>query len=268
LWGTSDFLGGTATRRLPALIVVAVSQACALIALLPIAVALGDMTAPVGYLPWAIGAGLVGVVALRAFYHALATGTMGVVAPVAGTGVVVPILVGLARGDSLRTSQLVGIVLAGIGVVLVGGPERRRRPDRSELLSFGLALVAAAGFGTVSVFLAEGAHSSVVMTLVAMRATSVTVLVPLVAGSLARVARTGRLQLPVLGVVGVGDVSANATYAVATRSGALSVVAVLAALYPAVTVLLARQIHGERLRRVQVVGVFAVLAGVILLSLR
>jgi drug/metabolite transporter (DMT)-like permease len=77
---------------------------------------------------------------------------------------------------------------------------------------------------------------------------------------------TGRRDLALLLAIGVGDVAANAAFAVASRSGLLSVVAVLSSLYPVVTVLLARQLLQERLRRVQVVGVGGTLVGVALLA--
>jgi drug/metabolite transporter (DMT)-like permease len=70
----------------------------------------------------------------------------------------------------------------------------------------------------------------------------------------------------VLVLIGVADVAANATYAIASRSSLVSVASVLASLYPVVTVLLAYRVHGERLRRIQVAGVAAALAGVALLA--
>ena len=64
LWGTSDYLGGSATRRLPAPVVVGVSQAVALVALVPLALLLGSRPDR----PWlGVAAGLVGVTALAAF---------------------------------------------------------------------------------------------------------------------------------------------------------------------------------------------------------
>ena len=91
LWGTSDFLGGTAARRLAATAVVAISQAFALAGLIVVALATAAFGADTGYLGWALGAAVVGVIALSCFYAALAAGTMGVVAPIAAVGVVVPV---------------------------------------------------------------------------------------------------------------------------------------------------------------------------------
>ena len=121
LWGTSDFLGGTASRRLPVGSVVGFSQLVALVVLLPIGIATGGHGT--AYVLPGVGAGLIGMLALGAFYSALATGTMGVVAPIASLGVVLPVAVGLADGDRPSVLQVLGILTAVAGVVLASGPE-------------------------------------------------------------------------------------------------------------------------------------------------
>ncbi len=270
LWGTADFLGGSASRRIPVATVLGLSQLTALLGLVPVAVLTGELGADRAYLLPALGAGLIGMSALAAFYRALATGTMGVVAPVAALGVVVPIAVGLLRGETPSGTQLLGIAVAVAGVVLASGPELRGdgRGGAAPLL---LALGAAVGFGLTLVLIAQGASSSVVMTLLTMRLTAVgllTLLLLCFAGRRGFDLGISRSGLPLVAAVGAGDVLANGAFAVATeRAGALvSVTAVLASLYPVVTVLLARQLDHERLRRVQVVGVVGALGGVVLLA--
>lgn len=265
LWGGADFLGGTAARRLPVTGVVLVSQAVALIGLLVVAAATGAFGDPTGYLGWAIAAAAVGLVALVSFYAALADGTMGVVAPIAALGVVVPVVVGLAQGDRPSAWQGAGVAVAVVGVVLASGPELRSPEAGGGARPLLLAGVAAVGFGTVIVCVAHGARTSTTMTLLVMRLTSVAVLGLLaVAGKVA--VGTGRRDLPILVATGAGDVTANAALAVASTRGLLSVVAVLSSLYPAVTVLLARAFHDERLARMQTVGVSAALLGVVLIA--
>src|SRR4051794_17579831 len=127
LWGTADFLGGTASRRQPALTVVAVSQAIATVGMLVVALVTGAFGDPAGYLGWALAGSVVNLVALTAFYAALAGGTMGVVAPIAALGVVVPVAAGIGQGDRPGVWQAVGVVVAFLGVVLAAGP--RRGPD-------------------------------------------------------------------------------------------------------------------------------------------
>jgi drug/metabolite transporter (DMT)-like permease len=277
MWGAADFLGGSAARRLPAVTVVVLSQATALGCLLPLVLLsgpppVGDVAGP------AVLAGLVGPAALLAFYRALAIGTMGVVAPIGALGVVVPVLSGLAAGESPRTAQLAGMGVAVVGVVLACGPELRGAGEGGAA-SLVLALIAALGFGTVFVLLADGAGSGdggvaqVLLVLLVMRVTSVTVL-GLVVGARAllggaRARGTGEpvgRALPVLAVIGLLDVGANGTYAVATQTDLVSVTAVLASLYPVVTGLLAWRLLGERLRGLQWAGVALAMTGVLLLA--
>src|SRR5215210_3345730 len=264
LWGGADFLGGPISRRLPALLVVGASQLAGLLTVAVVAVAAGELDAPTGYLPWAVAAGFAGLGGLVAFYRALAMGTMGVVSPIAALGVVVPVAVGLARGERPGALQLLGIVVAVLGVVMASGPELSGRAGAEPLL---LAAAAAVGFGLALLFIAEGARTSTLMTLVTMRVTSVLV-VTLLLVSLARRARLrlSARDLPLIAVVGIGDAAANLTFGWASTRGLVSVVAVLGSLYPVVTVLLARVVHHERLAPVQNIGVVAALAGVGLIA--
>ena len=261
LWGTSDFLGGTATKRLPAGVVVFGSQLVALVVLVPFVLVLGARPDAV----WpGVAAGLAGVVGLAAFYAALSVGTMGVVAPIAATGAVVPVIVGLVRGESPSMLQVSGIVVALVGVVLASGPELSGGASSRPLL---LAVVAAGCFGTVAALIAEGSKGpagGALVMLAVMRVTSLAAL-----GLVGLFRRTGvsvKGDVRVLAAIGVFDVGANAAFAYASRQGLLSVVAVLASLYPVVTVLLAREVHGERLVRVQVLGAAGTLVGIALLS--
>ena len=268
LWGSADFLGGTVSRRRLAAVVVGVSQAAGLVTVLGIALATGAFDDPTGYLPWAVASGLAGMVGLVCFYAALAAGTMGVVSPIAALGVVVPVVVGLARGERPAALQLVGIAVAIVGVVLASGPELQGRAGARPLL---LAAVAALGFGLALLFIAEGSQSSTVMTLVTMRATSVTALSVALVVALSRgvsrsVLAIGWRDLGLVVVVGVGDLLANQAYGAASRREDVSVVAVLGSLYPVMTVLLARSLHGERLGRAQTWGVAGALAGVVLIA--
>ncbi len=269
LWGGADFLGGSLSRRHPAVVVVAGSQLAGLVAALTVATVAGALGAPTGYLPWAVLAGLAGLIGLTSFYAALAAGTMGVVSPIAALGVVVPVFVGLGSGERPHPLQLVGIVVAVAGVVLASGPELSGRAGARPLL---LAGVAAVGFGLALLFIAEGSATSTLMTLVAMRATSVAVL-GVVVGALARRRRrtgqpwgTGRRDVGPIVLVGIGDVAANLTFGLASTRGLVSIVAVLGSLYPVVTVLLARVILHERLAVAQTIGVSGALGGVVLIA--
>jgi drug/metabolite transporter (DMT)-like permease len=265
-WGVSDFIGGLSARRLPLLFVMVSSQAVGLAVVIGV-VAIRGTGAPalVRLLP-AVGGGLAGIAALTGFYRALAIGTMSVVAPIAATGVSVPVVVGIARGDHPAASQLVGIVIAVIGVVLASREHGPGIEDGgASRASVALALLAAAGFGCYFVGVQSSARADPMWALLASRVAGVALLlvVAAVQGGIA-VARPGRLWP--LALMGVLDVSATGLYAVATRHGLLSVVSVAASLYPLATVLLARVVLGERVRRVQELGIAAALAGVVLMA--
>lgn len=283
VWGTSDFMGGVVSRRVRPLLVVAIAHTIALATLLVVAAVAGTFSAKLGYLPWSVAAGAVGLISLVAFYGALSTGTMGIVAPIAGTGAVVPVVVGLASGESPSGWQIAGIVAAVAGVVLASGPELtgRGRAESGGSRPLVLAVVAAAGFGTVFVLIDRAAKHNLVMTLLTMRATSVAIVLLLGLGYLLRRRRVRAAadgepstpewsvhwkQVPAIAIVGWTDAGANALYGAAVRHGLVSVTAVLASLYPAVTVLLARFIEGERMRPIQNIGVGLAMCGVVLLA--
>lgn len=274
LWGTSDFLGGTASRRIPATSVLGVSQLVALLGLVPLAAVLGAFDEPTSYVLPAVAAGLAGVVALGCFYRALAIGTMGVVAPVASLGVVVPVVLGLLQGERPGPFALAGMALAIVGVVLASGPELSGG-GRGGAQALVLAVIAAVGFGAVLALVAEGSGgedgtlTAVVMVLLTMRLVSVLAL----SGAWLALRRSrgaglgvGRADVTVLVAIGVFDVGANGTYALASQSDLVSISAVLASLYPVVTVLLARRFHAERLVPVQLVGVVLAVTGVVLIA--
>ncbi len=266
VWGTADFLGGTLSRRLPLVTVLAASQGVALALLLVVVPASGALHEPGLYLLWGSGTGTVGLVALAAFYRALADGTMGVVAPIAATGVVIPVVVGLAGGDAPSSWQVAGIALAVVGIVLASVGEVSRGGANASR-SIALALVAAIGFGTVLVFIERGSQVSVGMTLIATRLTGAVFTVP-IAIFLARRRPAGNWQVDwkLLAAVGLADVGANALFGSAAREQDLSIVGTLASLYPVFTVLLARHLQHERLTRVQAAGVTTAFVGVALIA--
>jgi drug/metabolite transporter (DMT)-like permease len=262
LWGSSDFLGGLLSRGRSAYAVVAASQFFGLLTIVVVALVTGDWHASLGYLPWAVGAGLSGGVGLVAYYAALSSGTMGVVAPIASMGAIVPVALGIIGGDRPSSLQIVGAVLALVGVAAASGPELSGGSGRRPVL---LAALAGAGFGFALYAIGRGADHNDVMTLVGMRASTVT-LFAIAALALRTTGGVRPRDLGPLAIVGVGDVVANLMFAIATTKGLLSITAALTSFYPVVTVLLARWVLHERLRWVQWGGVGLALGGVALLS--
>ena len=275
LWGLADFGGGVLTRRIPALTVVVVSQIIAVAVLGTVVAATGAWSEAGPQLWFAAAAGLVGPVAMLAFYKALALGPMGVVSPLGSLGVTVPVTVGLMLGERPGLLQFAGIAVAVLGVVLAGGPQLRGAPVQRQAVL--LTLLAAFGFGTVMALIAEASTSvtGLFLALFVQRVTNVAaggaalyVSVRRGAPALPEDGGTGavRAALPALAFVGLADVAANGTYAMAAQQGPVTVAAVLASLYPVVTALAARGFLSERLRGVQAAGAGLALLGTVLLA--
>jgi len=265
-WGTADFFAGLKARTLSPPAVVAITQGFALIALSVILLVRNTGFSPsfTGNGPvWAIAAGAAGALGLVCFYTALASGTMGVVAPISSLGALVPVFLGLLTGEHPSTLAWVGMAVAVAGAALASGPELSGAvPPRPVML----AVVAAACFGTALYCLDRGARYALVETLWGMRATSVALF--LIAGLVARsVGGTRARDLPALAVIGLADVTANGLFAFASSRGMVSVASVLGSLYPVATLFWARVLLGERLRHVQTIGVALTLVGVVAIAL-
>jgi drug/metabolite transporter (DMT)-like permease len=271
VWGSSDFGGAMLSKRWPPVVVVFLGVVLSAVVL---ALGIPLIHPPFGAYQWyGAAAGACGALALACFYKAMAAGPMSLVAPLSATSAAIPVLWSLTRGGSVDAIQGAGIVLAFAGVILASGPELRegRLMSRPVLLC---TVASAAGFGLYYIFFALGSSASVYGTLLSQRIAGVVVLAPIAVRGL----RTGGSQLhgltwtpaivALLIYSGLGDVTANGLYGLATRHAGsdLLVVVALSGLYPVVSTLLARGFLTERLRGVQNIGVIAVLTGVLLLN--
>ncbi|MBT2505759.1 DMT family transporter [Streptomyces sp. ISL-98] len=275
LWGLADFGGGLLTRRTPALTVVVVSQAIAVVVLGAIVVATGGWSEAGPELWFAVAAGAVGPVAMLSFYKALALGPMGVVSPLGSLGVAVPVTVGLVLGERPGLLQFAGIAVAVAGVVMASGPQLRGAPVQRQAIV--LTLIAAVGFGAVLALISEASTTltGLFLALFVQRVTNVIVGGGALYVSVKRGAKAlpedGGMRviwaaLPALAFVGLADVAANGTYSIAAQNGPVTVAAVLANLYPVITALAALIILKERLRGVQAAGAGLALVGTALLA--
>ncbi len=263
-WGVSDFLGGLQSRRLPVLGVLAVSQPAGLLLIAVLIPVIGADPIPVDKLAIAFLAGVASLGGLGAFYAAMAMGTVSVVAPIAALGVVVPVTVGLIGGESPAAVQLVGLIPAIAGVVILSYEEDPEHAGMARR-SIALAILAGLGFGIFFTGLDAAAADRPGWAILAVRVGGVsTVLAALL------VVRPRLDRVPsafwVLVLIGAFDVLANGLFAVASTKGVLPVVAVGGSMYPAFTVALAHLVLGERLVAVQWAGVALALLGVALIA--
>lgn len=272
VWGSADFAGGVLTKRMHPVKVVTLSQlgglAAAFVFFLSVSLWGSHGDSPVtAWALWGIAAGLSGAVGLLCLYAALSTGTMGVVSPITALGAIVPVTLGLLRGDAWTTIVGVGLVVALVGAVLASGPELSGEVGRRPVT---LAAIAAVAFGLSLYFMDGGARHDLSGSMLAMRCGSLSLLIPtflvLRSRNVASEPLTPRLILA-LPLLGIGDLVANLLFAAASAQGQVSIVAVLGSLYPVATLLLARGFLGERLRGVQLAGVALTVVGVCLVSI-
>src|SRR4029079_4324538 len=266
-WGTADFFGGLTTRRNGIVLVGAVSQAAGMVAVgLVIVITHGPMPDGRGF-AFGAAAGLCATIGLGALYQGLAVGPMSVVAPITALEVVVPVAVGLIRGDRPSTVQVAGMVLAIAGVVLAA---RETAADgdvvRGRVPGVVYAIVAAVFLGLLVTFLNEAGKQSAPWAAFSLRLVSVPWFLVALVVTRSRIRRPSRADAGAMIGVGVLDNLANVTFAYAGQTRLLALIAVVGSLYPVTTVLLARSVLHDRLSRSQWAGVGTAFAGVALIA--
>jgi drug/metabolite transporter (DMT)-like permease len=265
-WGVADFLGGLKSRQLALLAVLLVSQACGLLAIGVLLAARGDSPPDAEYLVYASLSGVAGLIGVASFYRGMAIGQMSVIAPISATAAVVPLVVGIATGDRLTALQGLGVTLALAGVALASREEADEAARSARVAAgVGLALISAIGFGCFFVAMDAASEADPTWALCVNRMTTVPVIAIAVLLFRPSLGMRGA-DLRTLAAIGLLEMVANGLFALATTQGLVSVVSVLASLYPVTTIVLAQLFLGERLRRLQQVGVAVALAGVALIS--
>ena len=266
VYGTGDWFGGRAARTQVSLVVAVVGQAVSLVLVGAVVIIAGTPSPAAPTWWWAAGAGVVGALGIVGLYHGLANGDVTVVAPVSAVvGAVLPAVVGIAGGERPGAVAIGGIVIAVVAVALISGAlgtHQHNTPPRIVLLSVAVG----ACFGTLFVMLDHTDSESGMWPLVIARFASVPFLLAVGAVLRARPVRH-RVSLLIAVTAGVFDMGANVLYLLAVRGGMLSIVAVVASLYPASTVALGVGIDKERIGRWQGVGLGAAAVAVVLVSL-
>jgi drug/metabolite transporter (DMT)-like permease len=263
-WGVADYLGGIKSRRIALLAVLAIAQPVGLAAIAIVVAARGEGP-PGTTVLWAVPAALVGTVGITALYRGLATGTVSVVAPVAATGAVIPVVIGIATGDRPSAVQIVGFPLA-IGGVVLASRERGDGAGRARIAAgVPWGILAALGFGGYFVPMHAAAEADFLWATLLFRVTAA-VLVLAAVVAVRPSLRVGRADLVGIAAIGILDSTGNLFFAASSSVGLVSVVSVLASLYPAVTVALAWLHLRERIGGAQAVGVAAALGGVVLIA--
>ncbi|MEU8999617.1 DMT family transporter [Streptomyces caniferus] len=264
-YGCADFLGGLGARKAHVLRTVMVAAPASLAVELLLWPFLGASFST-GALGWGAASGVASAAAFALLYRTLAIGPMNVLSPITAlVSAILPVSVGLLQGEHLGAAGLVGLPLALAAVVLVsaGHGTGTARPSRTALL---LAFGAGTAIALQLTFLHQAPGDSGVAPLIIGRAVSSAVTLA-AAGLMRRRLGTERPAYAMSAAAGVLDSVANLLFLLAARSGDLAVVAVITALYPAGTVLLARGVLAERIHRGQLVGLGTAAVAVSLLAL-
>ncbi len=270
LYGSADFLGGVGSRRASALSFLAASAPVGAVIMLVAALAVGGPVTA-GRLGWGLAAGAASGVGVIVFFAGLAAGPISVVAPLSALGAaLLPVAVGIADGERLSVVVLAGAVLCLASVTLVSLEKRPAgTPGRRPAIG-GVACGLAAGvaFGLYFLLIRNAAQAGGLWPLAASRCTASAIVLTMAAwrGHRPVLPRAGRGLAGMALAAGAGDVAASLLYVLAVRSGPFALAAVITALYPAVTVLLASLVLGERMRAVQRAGLALGALGIILVT--
>jgi drug/metabolite transporter (DMT)-like permease len=270
LWGAADFAGGYGSRRANAVVLTAFAHICAFVVMCAIAFGQHGACPDRASILWALTAGAVGGFSLAIFYRALASGQMGLTAPIAALmGAAIPTLADIAMEGAPSRWSIGGFVLAIFALWLITRPEPTGRSvDVSENAGrpTGAAMAALSGVGFAGFYLCiHQATGSPIWIATISRVGSFT------ATAIAVIATRAPLRLDArraaLGAIaGIFDISASTLFIYASQRGRLDEAVVITSLYPAVTVLLARFLLKEQFSRWKLVGLLAALAAVPLIA--
>ena len=271
VYGFADFFGAIASKKIAPVVVTCIAGATGLLFLFALTPIFGATANPEA-IGWGIYAGIWSAFAMTCLYASLAIGPISILSPLgAVVSAIVPAAVGFAQGDRFSWLGWVAIALILLAVVLVGFVPGQdvRLPSAKGLL---LALGAGLGIGAVLICLDAAPQDSGLTSVILLRAVSATLLGVYLIASMVR----GRVKPGIkvsrnfwFALIGAGilDSSANVFFLLASRSGTLTVVSVLTALYPLGTIILARVFLKEKIARVQTVGVLLALAASALLAI-
>jgi drug/metabolite transporter (DMT)-like permease len=263
-WGTSDFLGGFASRRANAFLLTAISHVGGLALALTLALGTHAVLPPMASARWALLGGACGGAALSLFYGALASGKMGLTAAIAAVvGAAIPAVVGIAMDGLPGTLALLGFALAAAGIWLIA------RPEEGGLSAKGLAtaVICGVGFAGFYIFIKQAGDISAFWGAVCSRfAALVAVSVIVVIGRHFQKMEASRAGIGLF--AGMLDVSGTMCFIRASQTGRLDAAVMLSSLYPAVTVMLARIFLREHFTRWKLLGILAALVAVPLIATR
>lgn len=262
LWGAADFAGGYGSRRANAFVLTAFSHVCAFVLMFAIALGQHGAFPSRASIVWALIAGAVGGFSLALFYRALASGQMGVTAPIAALlGAAIPTMVDVALEGAPSRWMIGGFVLAVLAIWLITRPEpSNKKESLGRPAGVGLAALAGVGFAGFYLCIHQASGSPVWIAAISRIGSFGATAAAVVATRAPLALDRPRAMLGML--AGFLDITASALFIFANQHGRLDEAVVITSLYPAITVLLARFVLKEHFSRWKFVGLLAALAAV------
>lgn len=261
-WGSGDFSGGLASRRANPTSVVVAAYSVGFVVLVVLALIWREpLPRPIDVL-WGALAGLAGALGLIAFYSALASGQMGIAAPVSAVlTAILPVLFSVFTAGLPSPLQVAGFALALVAIGLISRPGGTAGPPKG----IWLAVLAGCGFGGFFILISRVSPGATFWPLAVARFSSVMLAVVMMRAR-GRLTLPGRHVARLVLLAGTLDAIGNAFFVLAAHSGRLDVAAILSSLYPAATVVLAMIVLRERATRIQAVGIALVILAVPLIA--
>ena len=262
-WGSGDFTGGLASRRVGPFHTVFIAYTVGLLALVIVALVRGEQFPPTPDLLWGAVAGISGMVGLGFLFRGFAIGRMGIVAPVSAVlAAAIPVVFTAVLEGLPRQLQLLGFALALTSIWLLSRPERLGgRPA-----GLGMGLLAGLGFSGFFIALDQVSQSAVFWPLVAGRLAACAVMA-VIAVATRKPFLPSPFPFGLLVLAGILDVLGNLFFLLAMQLGRMDVTAVLGSLYPAVTAILAWLLTKEHMARLQVLGVAMAVLAIVMITI-
>lgn len=262
-WGSGDFSGGFAAKSSSVSGVLLVGYIVSVVLLSICALWLGSSVPNLNSIAAGAMAGVTGLIGLAALYKGLASGQMGIVAPLAAvTTATLPVLFGMFLEGLPSYLQIVGFLAAFAAIWLLSVAEKSQKIQLGQIR---LPITAGIFLGLSLIFIDQAAEQAVLWSLVITRITGIAILIAIIF-----IFRKGSLppkrNYPIVCLAGIFDTGGYTFYALAAQTGRLDTAAVLASMYPATTVILAWLLLKERLSGRQWMGVVAALTAILLIA--
>jgi drug/metabolite transporter (DMT)-like permease len=268
-WGSGDFAGGLASRKLGAYRAVFYADLLGLLVLMPIAAIYREPFPAVEILLNSAIGGVLGSVGLLILYYSLSVGKMSIAAPVSALfAALLPVVVGAFTQGLPTPYQFAGFAFALAAVWLTSQGNSEEKFKIQQPADLRLPILAGVGFGCYFIFVHYASHntSSVVWTMIASRVAG-TLLLWIVVLARRETFSVKQDAWLVVSLNATLDLAGNFFYILASQAGRLDVSAVLSSLFPGSTIILAWIILKERITRAQAIGIVLALIAIILFTI-